>query len=346
MGEPASFSKIKKGQVTKHGNMKKPFLTLFFGLLATVVFSQKDMEGCEDHPLITRFPGSHVVWCGEDKLTEYHVAVGKVSGYRQIDEWVDLEGQVFRYNYELHDSEATVSEVYQNYRNALKRAGFELLAHGQDPNNTARNEVGGRGYIGVAFIKNPLSQESKSKLFLGSSSSGGAAYIAGKLARPTGDVHIVVAIYRQSDSNMVVQVDIIEAAELEDGQVSVDPDYIAKQIEAFGMVALYGIHFDFDKADIMPESKPELDAVAEYLKKHPEVNLFVVGHTDMKGTLVYNLALSEKRAQAVVDVLVTDYGISRGRLEGKGVGPLAPKSHNRDDSGRRLNRRVELVRRI
>ena len=326
--------------------MKKQILTLVFGFLALTAFAQKDAEGCEDHPLITRFPGSHIVWCGEDKLTEYHVAVGKVSGYRQIDEWIDLEGQVFRYNYELHNSEATVSEVYQNYRNALQRAGFEMLANGQDPNRTARNEVGGGGYIGTAFIKNPLTQKTKSKLFLGSSSSGGTAYIAAKLARPTGDVHIVVAIYKQSSTNMVVQVDIVEEAALEDGQVSVDPDYIAKQIEAFGTVALYGIYFDFDKADIKPASKPDLDAVAEYLKKHPDVNLYIVGHTDMKGTLVYNLALSEKRAQAVVDALVADYGISRGRLEGKGVGPLSPKSHNRDDSGRRLNRRVELVQKI
>lgn len=326
--------------------MKKQILILLIGLIACTTFAQQDAKECEDHPLITRFPGSHIIWCGKDKLAEYHVAVGKVSGYRQIDEWIDLEGQVFRYNYELHDSEATVSEIYQNYRNALQRSGFELLANGQDPKRTARNDVGGIGYIGVAFIKNPLEQETKTKLFLGSSSAEGSAYIAAKLGRPTGDVHIVVAIYKQSSKNMVVQVDIVEAAALEDGQISVDPDYIAKQIETFGAVALYGIYFDFDKADIKPTSKPDLDAVAEYLKKQADVNLYIVGHTDMKGTLVYNLSLSERRAQAVVEALVNDYGISRARLEGKGVGPLSPKSHNRDDTGRKLNRRVELVQKI
>lgn len=326
--------------------MKKQILPFLFGLLAVSAFAQKDADGCADHPLITRFPGSHIVWCGEEKLTEYHVAVGKISGYRQIDKWVDLEGQVFRYNYEIHNSEATVSEVYQNYRNALQRAGFELLANGQDPNRTARNDVGGVTYIGNAFLKNPLGQETRSRLFAGSSSSEGSAYIAAKLARPTGDVHVVVAIYKQSSTNLVVQVDIIEDAALEDGQISVDPDYLARQIKAFGTVALYGIHFDFDKSDIKPESKPDLDAVAEYLKKHPDVNLYIVGHTDMKGTLAYNLTLSEKRAQAVVEALVADYGIARGRLEGKGLGPLSPKSHNRDDGGRKLNRRVELVQKI
>jgi len=70
-----------------------------------------------------------------------------------------------------------------------------------------------------------------------------------------------------------------------------------------------------------------------------------VGHTDMTGTLAYNMDLSSKRAQAVVDVLARDYGIASDRLQAQGVGPLCPVSTNRTEEGRKLNRRVELVER-
>jgi len=325
--------------------MKRPILFLLIGFFALPMLAQEDWKNCEDHPLITRYPGTYIYWCHTDNFTEYHVAIGKINGYRSIDKWLDIEGKVTRISYH-YEGGRTMGEIYLNYRNALEKAGFEILVQGQDPNRTKRQEVGGASWVGTAYIKNPLPGDSHSKLFLGTSSSGGYGHVAGKLARPTGNVYAVVTAYQHRSNMVVVQVDIVEEAPLEDGKITVDADYIAREIEANGTVSLYGIYFDYDKADIKPDSKPDLDAVAQYLKTHSDVNLFIVGHTDMKGTLVYNLSLSEKRARAVVDALVNEYGISRGRLEGKGVGPLSPKSHNRDDAGRKLNRRVELVQKM
>ncbi len=319
------------------------FISFACLLLPAFLFGQNDKKGCEDHPLITRYPGTYISWCNTDNFSEYHVATGKLTGYRNIDKWVDLEGKVTRISYHF-EGERTMGEIYLNYRNALKKGGFEILAQGQDPNRTKRSEVGGAKWVGTAFIKNALPMDSGSKLFVGSSSSGGYGYVAGRLERPAGNVYAVVAVYQHRSDLVVVQVDIIEEAPLDDGKITVDADYIAREIAANGTVALYGIYFDFDKATVKPESKPDLDAVAAYLKKYPKAHLYIVGHTDIKGSLGYNLGLSERRAQAVVDKLVGSHGISGGRLEGKGVGPLAPKSANTSDAGRKLNRRVELVK--
>lgn len=75
------------------------------------------------------------------------------------------------------------------------------------------------------------------------------------------------------------------------------------------------------------------------------LSVYVVGHTDSQGTFAHNRSLSENRANAVVDELSANYGVARSRLEGHGVGPLAPQASNNDDSGRAKNRRVVLVAR-
>jgi len=108
---------------------------------------------------------------------------------------------------------------------------------------------------------------------------------------------------------------------------------------------LYGIFFDFDKADVKPESEPTLNEIANLLKQDTKLNLYVVGHTDNKGKFDYNVDLSKRRAAAVVKELTKKYGVSPNRLTPDGVGPLAPVSTNETEDGRKLNRRVELVAR-
>ena len=73
--------------------------------------------------------------------------------------------------------------------------------------------------------------------------------------------------------------------------------------------------------------------------------MYIVGHTDMTGRFQHNHTLSEARARAVVAALVENYGIAVSRLEGHGVGPLAPLAANTSERGRAKNRRVELVAR-
>ncbi len=127
-------------------------------------------------------------------------------------------------------------------------------------------------------------------------------------------------------------------------EVVADAKSLTQDITSTGHVAVYGIHFDFDKAEVKPESDPTLVEIAKLLKQNPDLNLYVVGHTDNVGKVDYNMQLSSARAEAVVKVLVEKYGVSQNRLEPYGVGPLAPVATNGTEEGRALNRRVELVR--
>lgn len=120
---------------------------------------------------------------------------------------------------------------------------------------------------------------------------------------------------------------------------------LAQGIDRDGKISVYGIYFDTDKADVKAESKPALDEIAKLLKSRPELKLLVVGHTDISGALAHIRTLSEARARAVAKVMVSDYQIGEVRLEGYGVGPLAPTAPNASADGRVKNRRVELVAR-
>ena len=111
-----------------------------------------------------------------------------------------------------------------------------------------------------------------------------------------------------------------------------------------GRVALYGILFDFDKADLKPESDKQLAEMANLLKSSVGLKVFVVGHTDNKGTLAYNTDLSQRRADSVARALATRFGIATDRMVSKGAGPLSPLASNESEDGQAKNRRVELVR--
>jgi OOP family OmpA-OmpF porin len=123
-----------------------------------------------------------------------------------------------------------------------------------------------------------------------------------------------------------------------------DAAAFGNDINATGHVAVYGIYFDTGKAEVKPDSRPALDEIAKLLAQNPGLELLVVGHTDMTGSLDANMKLSQARAESVVQALVSQHGVAAARLKGHGVGPLAPVATNDTEEGRAKNRRVELVK--
>lgn len=305
------------------------------------IFGQ-DIAGSKDHPLITRYPGSEIGYFEEQKYQEYHIATGPETGYKQIDKWVETEGKFTRIYY-IIKGETTLTEIYRNYKTALSKGGLKTLAEGSNPTSGVSKEVGGRGFLNTFYSKNPFPTNAGIKIVTGSSSSAGAFYIAAQLEKPESNVFVVIGGSQYSSTEKVCIVDIIEQTAMQDDLIKVNAAEILKKLKSDGKIALYGIYFDFDKTNIKPESESTLFEISKLLKENPTLNLYVVGHTDMKGTYEYNITLSKSRAVAVINELATKYGISSSRLTGEGVGPLAPISTNETEGGRKLNRRVELV---
>src|SRR5690606_5942579 len=120
-------------------------------------------------------------------------------------------------------------------------------------------------------------------------------------------------------------------------------DEMKRQLDESGKVSLQ-VNFAVDKADILPDSQPQIDQVVALLRQDPALELSVNGHTDDTGDADHNLALSRDRARAVVDAIVGQ-GIDSGRLVSEGFGQTQPIADNATEAGRASNRRVELRKR-
>jgi outer membrane protein OmpA-like peptidoglycan-associated protein len=101
-------------------------------------------------------------------------------------------------------------------------------------------------------------------------------------------------------------------------------------------------YFEFDEARIGEASYPILNQVVEIMNRYPSIRLEIAAHTDNMGSFEYNMNLSRRRAQSMVDYLVSK-GIEPSRLEGKGYGESRPIMTNNTEEGRMANRRVEFI---
>jgi len=292
-------------------------------VVASPAHALKEVLG---HPLIKPYPGSKV-W--ESRVVEFDqitLPAGKVSFNRKSKEYVSassirLEGKITTIDYRT-PAKRSATEILRNYEEGLKQGGFEILFSCLEKNC-------GRGYLLKKFFKSGVAV-----------GYPGTGILTAKLSRKEGDVYVLLEVNQKNTHNILV---VVESRPMETGLVKVDADALLNDIERTGHATIYGIYFETNKADVKPESKQALGEIARLLKNRPQLKLYVVGHTDNVGRLDYNKRLSMRRATAVVDVLVQDYGIQPARLYPDGVGPLSPVLANSSDTGRAKNRRVELV---
>lgn len=113
-------------------------------------------------------------------------------------------------------------------------------------------------------------------------------------------------------------------------------------IRAGTPVVLQNIFFNTASWDLLPESETELDKLAEFIRSNPGIHMEISGHTDNQGKDQDNLTLSLKRAESVVNYLITK-GIDKKYLLAKGYGESKPVAGNETEEGRRQNRRTEFV---
>ncbi|MBE2287314.1 MAG: PD40 domain-containing protein [Prosthecobacter sp.] len=118
-------------------------------------------------------------------------------------------------------------------------------------------------------------------------------------------------------------------------------DIPLQPIEVGGSVVLRNVYFDTDKFDLLPDSKAELNKLVALLSANPSMKIEIGGHTDNVGSKVHNQKLSENRAKAVYDYLLSK-GIVAARLTYKGYGDNTPIADNATEAGRAQNRRTEF----
>jgi outer membrane protein OmpA-like peptidoglycan-associated protein len=101
------------------------------------------------------------------------------------------------------------------------------------------------------------------------------------------------------------------------------------------------VFFDYNKSDLQSESKPDLNRAINFLRQNPGITIEIAGHTDSLGSDQYNQNLSQERANAVLQYMVTG-GADSTRLQAVGYGEVQPVADNGTDEGRARNRRVEM----
>jgi OOP family OmpA-OmpF porin len=118
---------------------------------------------------------------------------------------------------------------------------------------------------------------------------------------------------------------------------------IATDLDGRGSAVLDDLVFASGAATLTTGDYPSLAAVAAWLQANPDATIALVGHTDASGSLAANIALSERRAEAVAQALVDLHGADPVRIAAEGVGFLAPRDTNQTEEGRQKNRRVEVI---
>lgn len=103
------------------------------------------------------------------------------------------------------------------------------------------------------------------------------------------------------------------------------------------------VYFEFDSSAVDQESRRVIEAHSQFLIENPDVNVVLEGHADERGTREYNLALGERRANSVAEIMVA-YGVAPGRIQTVSYGEERPAALGSDESAWQLNRRVVILR--
>lgn len=311
-----------------------------------------DAPGSADHALIKRFNGS---WLAGQRVSEWDAAVlpgnaevGKADK-RQYAVPLTLEGKVTQTVYIAPQGKSAL-EVWRNYEQALAGAGFkkrfacerncaDLYFAWQKQSDPTKGFVWAKGYVvtptGSRYSLTSAINADEGRMMVGT------------LGKPGQEATVLLyssMAANASTGQVATYVQVVEPKAMETGQVTVDPAALQAGLAAEGRVTLTGLFFDTGKTELKPESKAQLDAMAELLKTQPALKAWVVGHTDNVGGFEANEKLSLARAQAVVAALTAaPYKVDGKRLTARGLASLAPVAGNGDDAGRSRNRRVELV---
>jgi OmpA-OmpF porin, OOP family len=295
-----------------------------------------DMEGAADPPGIKRYAGSVIFKFSRSEFESHTLPTGRILAPGRYENAKKVEGKLTRVSY-LAPEGRSAAEVFRNYQQDLQAAGFETLFEADHASLGTMFGNGTYESLGQFFAYSPQKER----------------FLAARRSTPQGEQHIGLYVTEFEGGfdgrieipvgRAIAQLDLVESKPMEQRMVLVRAEEMSQSLGDSGKIAIYGIYFDFNKADIKPESAPTLAEIAKLMRPDPARKLLVVGHTDSVGGMEFNTELSRRRAESVVRALVSQHGIDASRLTPAGVGYLCPVASNRTDEGRAKNRRVELV---
>lgn len=304
---------------------------------ALVLFITVPLTAASQEPTVVQpFAGSEAI--GSQYATDFDVLRYITSLEEGAIETEEIEGQLLSSLYRWPESKNRI-EIQRSFERALEEAGFDVLvsadmpgAMGHPPEYLALRDVQEANRLGERGFNLALQQVTVSPPNY---------YIA---ATRTQEGRQTVFTLTIGDRNTYMTEEATTAA-MDEGTVEINVEALNAEIEEAGKAILYGVQFDTGSAVIRPSSAGSLETIADVLSTR-EGRFYIVGHTDDTGDFEMNMRLANERAEAIVQTLVTEYGIDSNRLQAAGVGPLAPLAPNENDAGRQLNRRVELVDRL
>jgi len=327
-------------------NMKNHILLPLLGVLTLLPCLQadplKELSGAGDPAYFKRYEGSVLFRYADKKYDAFVLPLGLASEKETFNDSLTIEGGIQKRTYAVPGKRSAL-EVYRNYRKELDAAGWTTLWEGRGPKDLGFwfsyywDDIGDGSSYNQYFSYSPESM----------------IYWAGKIEKPDGVYHAALTITEYRDGmtvfalekgQVIVQVNTVKVAAMDEKMVVVKAAEMDDSLKSAGRVALYGIYFDTNKAEVKAESGPTLDQIATLLKEDPAMKLIVTGHTDNVGGFEFNRDLSTRRAQAVVAELTAKHGIAPDRLFPFGVSFASPVASNDSEPGRAKNRRVELVK--
>ena len=293
-----------------------------FGPVAVAQTKATEMAGAKDHPMVSRYASSVLQSTAQENFVALRIPGGPGrfgAGDKLVfEKSTAVEGRLSSYFY-IQPKDRTALDVFRNYQAALQQSGFTTLSacEMQDCDK--------------ALIKEQFANEAVRPRkwapddYASSSISRDVRFVSAKASRNGADVFVMVYVAEPNSiwQAPVAVVLVAEPAALETGKVVIGTDKLQRGLADEGKIALYSLYFDTAKAEVKPESKPQLAEMAKLLQA--------------------NKALSQKRAEAVVAALVTDHKTDVARLRARGVANFSPVTSNGSEAGRAKNRRVELV---
>lgn len=323
---------------------------MLVALTLAATAQEKDKPGARDHEVVGRYAGSVLQNQGVQQHEQIDAPLGPVrrdSAGLQADQSLKAEGRLSHYLYWAPAGRSSL-EVYRNYEQALKDKGFRIVYGCDQPQQC--QQLGLQHYAAQwteassTFTGgyNPLSR-------MDSNGSYPPRYLVAQRDTPEGQLYVTLTAREPSSTEKERGVggpyylQVLDVQKMRVDAVKVlDAKAIGSELEQAGKVVFHGVQFDTNSAALRPESQPQLQQMVAALKAQPGARVFIVGHTDNVGGYEHNRALSQRRAQSVVDALSTQ-GIDKARLRAAGVANVAPMASNANEAGRARNRRVEMV---